>query len=323
MPQGISINVGLNSLDPASYGTQFTPLEGCEYDARDMNDIALSNALPLKFAETHLLLGKDATSVNVINAIGNASLKLGKGDLLLFTFSGHGSQQLDPIFGDETEDCWDERIALYDRHLLDDELYALWGKFNDGVRIFFIVDSCHSGTMAQLPASAAAPPAPEVSEQEQDVEQVKAAEQATAPPLKPDEGFFTDNSGEPGEDSPRRLFRALPQATVNRHDAAFIEFYNSLRYLLPAKSKNAVTASVVQIAACQDFEKALDGTRNGVFTEKLREVWAEGAFQGTYQEFFEQIRAKTVPFRQNPNFFRVGVANAAFENQRPFTIPFP
>jgi len=44
----------------------------------------------------------------------------------------------------------DETWVLYDRQLIDDELYALWAKFVPGVRIVMLSDSCHSGTVSRV-----------------------------------------------------------------------------------------------------------------------------------------------------------------------------
>ena len=302
MPKGISIHVGLNDVDPTKFKGPLDSLKGCEHDARDMRDIAESRGFAAQ-----LLLGPEATTVNVINAIGAASLELKGGEILLFTFSGHGSQVLDPINGDEP-DSQDERMVLFDACLLDDQLYALWTKFRAGVRILFIPDSCHSGTLMMVPGD---PPEP-------------AADQPgkAAAPDDGDEGFFPEAQPVPDEDGQPRLVRSLPRSVMHRHDSEFLDFYNSVRHVLPptANSKNAVVASLIQISACQEFEKALDGSRNGVFTSMLREVWADGAFQGTYGQFYEAILKKTVPFKQRPNFRTLGVTNAAFEDQRPFTI---
>ena len=49
----------------------------------------------------------------------------------------------------EESDRRDETWVLYDRQLLDDELFALWSKFKPGVRIFVLSDSCHSGSVTR------------------------------------------------------------------------------------------------------------------------------------------------------------------------------
>ncbi len=48
--------------------------------------------------------------------------------------------------GEGEEDRSDETWVAFDRQIVDDELYALWGKFAPGVRILVLSDSCHSGT---------------------------------------------------------------------------------------------------------------------------------------------------------------------------------
>jgi hypothetical protein len=74
------------------------------------------------------------------------------GDSLVFTFSGHGSWIPDP--DGEEADQRDEMLCPYDisdnKYLLDDDLAAAFGKKADGVRLFFISDSCHSGTVSRL-----------------------------------------------------------------------------------------------------------------------------------------------------------------------------
>jgi hypothetical protein len=42
----------------------------------------------------------------------------------------------------------DETWVCYDRQLIDDQLYELWGKFKASVRILVLSDSCHSGTVS-------------------------------------------------------------------------------------------------------------------------------------------------------------------------------
>ena len=47
----------------------------------------------------------------------------------------------------------EETWVLYDRQLVDDELYKIWSKFKPGVRILVLSDSCHNGTVTRdIPA---------------------------------------------------------------------------------------------------------------------------------------------------------------------------
>jgi hypothetical protein len=159
--RGASIHVGLNAVDPDQYDGWDGALGACEFDANDMRDIAAGQGFT-----PEVLLTTAATSDAVLAAIGRAAHALGPGDTLLLTYSGHGGQVPD-ITGDEP-DKQDETWVLYDRQLLDDELYQLWAGFQPGVRIAVLSDSCHSGTVTRemrergaIPADARARAMPE------------------------------------------------------------------------------------------------------------------------------------------------------------------
>jgi hypothetical protein len=144
MPKGISLHIGLNIVDPNQYGDDFAELEGCENDARDMQDLAAAQGF-----QSTLLLNNQATAAAVTGAIKSAAAGLVAGDYFLVTFSGHGSQVINELNGDEELDGLDETWVLFDRNLIDDELSFLWSLFWPDVRILVISDSCHSGTISR------------------------------------------------------------------------------------------------------------------------------------------------------------------------------
>ena len=144
MPKGKSLHIGLNRVDPDVYDNWDGRLEGCINDARSMKKIADQLGYHSK-----ILIDSDATSDRVIEEIARAAQELVSGDIFVCTYSGHGGQ-IDDINGDEN-DGLDETWVLYNRMLIDDELYSLWSQFNKGVRIFVVSDSCHSGTVIKLP----------------------------------------------------------------------------------------------------------------------------------------------------------------------------
>jgi hypothetical protein len=149
MPKGISIHIGLNHVDPDHYEGWDGALGACVADAKDMRALAHAQG----FRADTLLLNEQATAEAVTAALTGAAKKLRKGDILLLTYSGHGGQVKDTN-GDEEKDRMDETWVLFNRQLVDDELYDLWGKFKPGVRIFVLSDSCHSGTVVRaIPAS--------------------------------------------------------------------------------------------------------------------------------------------------------------------------
>ncbi len=165
MAKGMSIHIGLNRVDPQHYTDQYgRPWEGklvaCESDAHCMEAIARQQG----FTPT-VLLSDAATSAAVIAAIKDAARQLQTGDALFLSYSGHGGQVPDRNGAtDDEPDRMDETWCLFDRQLVDDELFALWGEFQPGVHILMLSDSCHSGTVSRDAAEEAAKTGPAVRE---------------------------------------------------------------------------------------------------------------------------------------------------------------
>ena len=157
MAKGISIHIGLNHVDPKHYQGWDGALNACIADANDMRALAKKKG----FAGNTLLVDGQATAAAVSSALLDASKKLVKGDLLFLTYSGHGGQVRDTNSDEKDNDRMDETWVLYDRQLVDDELYNIWSKFKAGVRILVLSDSCHSGTVTRdIPMFAGAGPKP-------------------------------------------------------------------------------------------------------------------------------------------------------------------
>lgn len=142
MPKGISLHLGLNSIDPNHYGGWSGPLVACENDAIDMELIAKSKGFT-----SSKLLTKQATRTSVLNQIRSAMKELHPGDIFLLSYSGHGGQL--PDISAEESDGLDETWCLFDGQLVDDELYQLWAEFSADIRILVFSDSCHSGTVTK------------------------------------------------------------------------------------------------------------------------------------------------------------------------------
>ena len=278
MPKGIAVNIGLNFVDPSAYNGWNGELAGCINDARDMNQIATG----LGYAAT-LLTDAEASAAEVTRVIGQAARQLVSGDICLVTYSGHGSQMTD-VTGDEP-DGKDETWVLWDRQLLDDELYGLWSSFDAGVRIFVLSDSCHSGTVARMLSFK---------------RKFRSSE-------------FAAQYDRPVNDAPR--VRAADPAAVYANYIANRSDYEVSQWTHRA----TVNASVTLISGCQDNQLSSDGDANGLFTQRLKEVWNGGAFSGNYAQFHSAIVAR-MPSDQTPNLFRTGVASPAFEAEKPFTI---
>ncbi|MGW0120486.1 caspase family protein [Streptomyces sp. NPDC003327] len=146
MTTGLSLHLGLNAVDPDQYDGWDGALLACENDARDM--AALAGAAG--FAPTTLLTA-DGTSARLADALHDAAGRLRAGDVLLFTYSGHGGQLPDTAGPDVEPDALDETLVLHDRQFLDDEVQHAFRAFADDVRIVAVFDCCHSGSSIEIP----------------------------------------------------------------------------------------------------------------------------------------------------------------------------
>ena len=187
--------------------------------------------------------------------------------------------QVPDLNGDEGGDGKDETWALYDRMLVDDELSALWGRFAQAVRIAVFSDSCHSGSVTR------------------DI-------------------FFEDA---PAAAPPGARFKMLPRAAEAQTYATHRDLYDGIQAANPQGDRVGVGASVILLSGCLDSQRSLDGDRNGLYTQTLRQVWADGTFQGGYRDLQVAIGGRMPP-SQTPAFYPTGLANPLFEAQPPFTI---
>ena len=277
---GLSLHIGLNRVDPDHYDGWDGALNACEFDANDMEAIARGRGF-----EASKLLTEEASADAIKGAIEEAAGRLRPGDVFFGTYSGHGGQVPDRN-AEEEPDRSDETWVAFDRQIVDDELYALWEKFQPGVRIIILSDSCHSGSVLRRI-------------DDDDVRNPVATREAAA------------------KQSPR--YRAMPRdvmiATYRAHDV----LYDGIQSSVVTAPKADIGATVLLISGCQDDQLSLDGFSNGLFTETLRSVWNDGAWSGGYSSFHETIRSQ-MPARQQPNYMRVGAVNEEFEQQDPFTV---
>ena len=138
---GFALCIGLNSVNPQFYEGWSGELSGCENDAN-----ALAHWLETKnFSSVEKLLTKQATRDQVMLKLKLLAELAIPGDLVVVTNSSHGGQI--PDFDSTEADGMDETICMYDGQLIDDELELCWSRFRRGVRIVFVSDSCHSGTV--------------------------------------------------------------------------------------------------------------------------------------------------------------------------------
>lgn len=295
MPRGISLHVGVNELDPDCFAS--APLDGCVNDAAAMYYVAKAHG----FTDRRLLTDGEATFERVTAAIRQAAGQLkGDGDVFLFTFAGHGTQVED--FDREPDEFKDETMVLHDRILIDDELRRrYWPMFAPGVRIIFVTDSCHNGTLTQA-ASVTGVGFGERVTLGDGVLSITTTTVAVTATLE------ARGAGRP---------RELPRGDGQNHMEKFANFYNELRATL--RPASPLQCSVLHLAACQDSLPTPDGPTHGVFTQALLDVLG-GGFDGTYEEFRLAIADQTALVRggQRPFIGSIGVElSPPFRDRHP------
>lgn len=139
-----ALHLGLNVVDPDHYDGWDGKLDAC------VNDSEFYKSLSAKagFEKIIVLQNDEATSDAVLQHLATCASDLESGDYFFFTYSGHGSQVRD-INNDEAEDEFDETWCLFNRQLVDDEIFEAFKAFNRGVKIFMVSDSCHSGSVSR------------------------------------------------------------------------------------------------------------------------------------------------------------------------------
>ncbi len=123
-------------------------LMGCVNDVHNMRSL-LATTFGFDTENITKITDRDATTSNILNGLNALVSNAEPGDLLVFHYSGHGSQVADTE-GDET-DRLDEILCPYDidwksRMIRDDDLAGIFKSVPAGVQVEIFLDSCHSGT---------------------------------------------------------------------------------------------------------------------------------------------------------------------------------
>ena len=124
-------------------------LKGCVNDVRQMAETLKSLYGFPGDGKMRILTDARATTKAILDGLAWLTAGASPGDVLVFHYSGHGSQVPDRN-GDETTDRLDEIICPYDldwnHPLTDDDLAAACAGVPPGALLTVILDCCHSGT---------------------------------------------------------------------------------------------------------------------------------------------------------------------------------
>ena len=280
MKNGISLHIGINNYDPSQYGNSWTPLVSAKNDAIAMEQLAQHNGF-----ESHLLLNDEATTDSFLNFLDQSSKKLKPGDYLLVSFSGHGSFITDrspnrfesPI---DLKNEIDHVLCFHDKMLIDDRIKLEFVKFETGVRILFIFDSCYSAGI-----------------------------------IDTFENAFLKR-GDLGRKSSRP--RNIDQTALSKNLRLNKDLYDSQKQFVKDKGKSAQDFDILLVAACEANEKAYEDDQHGHFTRHLLEIWESGFFSGDIIDLYEltKLSMKQSGLSQTPRL----LPYSRFTNKRAFVI---
>lgn len=139
--------VGINDYAPVGAGGP--DLRGCVNDVKDMaNTLSVLGIVPASPTTMRILTDARATRASLMDGLKWLTTGAQSGDLLIFYYSGHGSQVID-VEGEEP-DGKDETICPHDfasaGMIKDDDLRQAFANLPAGVNLDVILDSCHSGS---------------------------------------------------------------------------------------------------------------------------------------------------------------------------------
>ncbi|GBG64523.1 hypothetical protein CBR_g45219 [Chara braunii] len=157
-PANVSGNKRAVIVGVSYSGTKYM-LKGCLNDAKCMKYMLTQK---FGFNEQNIVLlteeakdrGRIPTKINIMQALYWLMRGVRAGDSLVFHYSGHGSQQKDQT-GEEI-DGYDETLCPLDFEkngmIVDDDLNStLVRPLPPGAKLHAVIDSCHSGTVLDLP----------------------------------------------------------------------------------------------------------------------------------------------------------------------------
>jgi Caspase domain/Putative peptidoglycan binding domain len=339
-PHAVSIHLGVDRVDPGHYGSDLK-LPSCANDARAMAEIATSVGY-----DPVVLVDEEATTANFAAFIRTCGSNLFADDCLMISFSGHGSQV--PNVSDDAEsDLMDETMCFHDRMLIDDEFYGLLTELKAGVRVHIFLDSCHSGTavknvklseaqiknehiqgtMKSLKETPRTSAGRDSGLTESDLIPITVASLDKAlegeqpqlievPPIPADQS--KDIATLFGE-----LYSAETTGTVKFTDGQQVYeknqfLYDTVKSVIGYKEANRLDCSAVSVSAAADPQTTPAGNPLSLFTYNLTQVWASGAFDGSYDQFHRSLLARS-PQDSTPQLNTYGSGGSrARTYERPF-----
>jgi len=274
-----------------AYRPPMHPLQGCINDVTQMQR-ALGDFYGFKAGDVRILLDADASRAAILKGIEWLTDGASPGDVLVFHYSGHGSQ-VDDDSGDEW-DCQDEILLPYDHDwnnpLRDDDLKQRFDRVPVEVNLTIISDSCHSGTVNkdvmpyEVPRVAFVPP--EI--------QARIAEKVAHRNAE-FRAFVATES--------RRMQREMP---ADELDTRIGDFLAEMLNRFKANRFQFVDTRLnnILLAACQDLQTSTDAyiarDWHGAFTYNLIKTIEQASGKLTYADLVTRAGNGMVGYDQVP-----------------------
>jgi len=265
----------------SNYQPPVTKLPGCANDLKKMKEYVEGEKADFKEVNIKTLLDKESTKDNVVKEFLSHLGKARKGDVALFYYSGHGTQEAaDPDIWRYEPDRRLECLVCYDsveedsnvyRFLADKELrwliHELWQKTQ--AHIVMVFDCCHSGENTRNAL---------ISEQVPEVAEKRlVARSGDSFPKRAWSDFIFSKAIKPEELKSKPLHEIIPEG---RH---------------------------VQLSACRNDESAYEVGGEGIFTKNLLDVLRRSKGAVTYFDLRSRIRNFIKnQYMQSPQIFIQG-----------------
>ena len=159
---GNSVHAIVVGIDNYAHPNIAPTLKGAVADAKDIA-ASLERA---GVSDVRVLIDGQATRESLKAALAAAEAAAKAGDIVLFTYAGHGSQEPEAVPGSEP-DGKDEFFVLWGfdakgpgtrERILDDEMFSwLRGIAAKGAETIFLADSCFGGGMTKAPEAGNGP----------------------------------------------------------------------------------------------------------------------------------------------------------------------
>lgn len=270
-----------------SYSGSINELHGTVNDAnywyKTMNEKFGYQKENIKLLTDNIL----STKKNIIDNLNWLVQNAKQGDILFFSFSGHGIQKSDK--NNDEIDGYDEAIVCSDYFtnkdgiILDDELYTIFSTLPSDVTLTCIFDCCHSGTIT-------------------DITNVKIYDAANTP-LEQNKIITKDSN-----DNILIVNRGLV-SSINELISTGENIVNNLnkisnigQQIANNINKAAFKANMFIFSACRDNQTALDVAGRGMLSSCLEYAITTVGVNSNYLTLFQKAAKKCNDMRILPRF---------------------